>query len=188
MKSLKYLVLVALAVATLGACKNGNTNQNAVNKKDRNVSTQILNNYQKNQPAPVRPWSQLRQNLIEIETAQADTTQTTTFFFNLGSPAPIQSCPSIGFSIASTSEITNPEQIVGENGVNAIPQIDPNGIYAGQSTGTYVICIDAQGRAYADYWEGFVQTVTGPAKWNTQTNSVELIGPPSFAFTKSKHP
>src|SRR5579859_7110640 len=135
--ALATVVLVLLLTACQSSARQA---QNRANNSERNVSAKILGNFEQNQPPPVRPWSQLRQNLIEIETAQADTTQTTSFFFNLGVANPVQTCPSIGFPIASTSEITNPEQIVGSGGSNAIPQIDPNGIYAGHSTGTYVIC------------------------------------------------
>jgi hypothetical protein len=67
-----------------------------------------------------------------------------------------------------------------------LPQIEANGVYTDQSSGTFVICIDAQGRPYANYWEGFVKTVTGPAEWNAGTHQVELVGPPSFTFTKGK--
>lgn len=187
-KKLSIILAVALGVVALGACQStgAKARQNAVNRNDRNVSSQILSNYEQSQPAPIRPWSQLRQNLIELETSQTDTTQTTTFFFNQGVQEPVQSCPSIGFPIASTSEITNPEQIVGSGGSNSVPQIDPNGIYAGNSTGTYVMCLDAQGKPYADYWEGFVQTVSGPATWNAADHKVELTGPSSFKFTVGK--
>lgn len=182
------LLAAAVLVAVVAV---GCTSANKAIKADQQTSTRILTNFEKNQPTPERPWSQLRQNLIELEVAQSDTTQTTTFFFNQGTPEPIQSCPSIGFPIASTAQITNPSQVVrassgGDHQV--IPQIDPNGIYAGDSSGTYVICIDAQGKAYADYWEGFVQTVTGPAHWNTTTHQVELVGPPSFNFSEKKKP
>lgn len=186
MKKPALLAFVVLAALGLGAChKNAAT---SAAQTERKVSGQTLLNMEKTQPIPERPWSQLRQNLIELETAQTDTTQTTSFFFNQGVQSPIQSCPSIGYPIASTTELTNPLQTAtGPNHSGlAIPQIDPNGVYAGESTGTYVICVDAQGRAYADYWEGFVQTVTGPAKWDDATKSVELIGAPSFKFSTQK--
>lgn len=49
-------------------------------------------------PVPEFRYSQIRQNLIEITQAQAqaETTQTTSFFFNLGADAPIMVCPSSG--------------------------------------------------------------------------------------------
>ena len=119
-----------------------------------------------------------RATLIDIEAAQAKTTQTTTFFFNQGVAQPTFSCPSIGFPVASTSELTNPEQ--NDSGV-AIPQIDPNGVYSGDSTGTCnVVCVNGNGQTYLDYWEGFVQAVSGPAVWDTTTNSIKTTGPSSL--------
>ena len=56
----------------------------------------------------------------------------------------------------------------------------PTGIYTGDSSGTYVICVDAKGEAYARYWEGYVQAVSGPAEF--RDGQVVLIGPSSFDF------
>jgi hypothetical protein len=65
--------------------------------------------------------------------------------------------------------------------------MDPNGVYVPESsTGTYVMCIDAQGRPYAQYWEGFVHTVFAPARWDSGSHMVQLVGPPSFEFTKKQ--
>ena len=167
------------------ACHNGASK--AVGK-DQAVSAQILLKAETNQPAPQFDFSQIRQTAIDVETAQAHTTQTTTFFFNQGVQDPINSCPSIGFPIASTTQITNPQQLArvtqqGNGITGAIPQIDPNGIYSGDSTGTYILCVDAQGQTYGAYWEGFVYSVTGPAVWNEATHQATLTGPSSFKFT-----
>lgn len=181
----KRLTIIALVVAgalTFAAC---NQNDNAAQNKDRATATRQLTGYQNNQPVPVFNWSQLRQNLIELETAQAQTTQTTTFFFNQGVQDPVSSCPSIGFPIPATYQLDNPQAKVQGHDF-ALPQIEANGVYTDVSTGTYAICVDAQGRPYADYWEGFVKTVTGPAKWDAPSHSVQLVGPPSFQFSKGR--
>jgi hypothetical protein len=94
--------------------------------------------------------------------------------------------------IPNTASLSNPQQVVtGSNdrgyGLATIGQMDPIGIYTPtSSTGTFVICVDAQGKPYANYWEGVVKTVFAPAKWNTTSHHVELVGPPSFSFTKIK--
>jgi len=194
MKRMGIAVLVIGALVLVG-CTSQGTTQNAVRQSAGTEQLSIadgLINMLKSQPLPRFSWSQLRQNLIEIESAQSITTQTTSFFFNMGVADPVQTCPSLGYPIASTTELSNPVQRLTDSGTNGgngnvvIPQIDPNGVYAGQSTGTYVMCVDAQGRAYADYWEGFVQTVTGPAVWNAAKHAVELVGPPSFKFSTQK--
>lgn len=175
----------------LVGCSDTSGKKPDATKSDQQVSSNILENYQKSQPVPMFNYSQLRQNLIEIETAQSNTTQTTTFFFNQGVQQPVMTCPSIGFPIAATNQLTNPQQMV-TNGNNTwgwgapLAQIDPNGVFSGDTTGTYVMCVNAQGKAYANYWEGFVQTITGPAVWDEASHSIKLTGPPSFDFSTQK--
>ena len=169
------IALLVLASVGLAACGGANA-------VDQRTSAKILRQYEISQPAPLFKWSQIRQTLIDIETAQAHVTQTTSFFFNLGVSKPIQSCPSIGFPVATTTEITNPQQAVGDSGGTAIAQIDPNGVYTGNSTGTYVLCVAPNGSTYAQYWEGYVDTVSGPAVWDAAVGSVRLTGPSSASF------
>jgi hypothetical protein len=166
----------------LSAC--GNNAQTNAFTNDQNNSAQALVQLQKAQPTPVFKYSQLRETLIEIESAQANTTQTTTFFFNQGVADPTFSCPSIGFPLASTTELTNPDQIVNSHSnQSVISQSDPTGVYAGASTGTYVVCVANNGTTYLDYWEGFVQTVSGPAVWSN--GGIHVTGP-STVTIKSK--
>lgn len=190
MRKLKnYAIFAVVGVLALvgAACETGGTQPSAT-AKDKALAARSLDDLQRAHPTPKFAKSQLRQNLVDLITAQAETTQTTSFFFNQGVTDPIMSCPSIGFPIASTAQLTNPVQTVtkGTDGITTIGQVEPTGIYSGDSSGTYVICIDAKGKAYAAYWEGFVQAITGPAEWNRQSKQVELIGPPSFSFSTSK--
>lgn len=171
------LVRTAMAVVglTAGALALGACNSSP-QARDQNISTQVLGQYENSQPVPQFKWSQIRQTAIDIETAQAHTTQTTSFFFNMGVAKP-WSCPSIGFPVAATTELTNPQQ---NNSGVALSQIDPNGIYAGNSTGTYVLCVSPSGKPYAQYWEGFVSTVDGAAVW--KNGGIVLVGQPSGDF------
>lgn len=185
----KVIAILVLGVLLLAGCSDGTNgsasrNVNRARRADENTSARVLSRFQKTQPVPERPWSQLRQNLIEIEEAQMDTTQTTTFFFNMGVPNPVLTCPSIGFPIPSTAQLTNPQAKVRGASDAVIAQLESNGVYTGDSTGTYAICVSPQGKAYAVYWEGFVYTATGPATWDGK--QVQLIGPPSHKFSASK--
>lgn len=197
MKKVLTAVLLAGVVAlTATACTSTTSAGQKAAKQSVNSEQESIANglkaIEKTQPLPRFNYSQLRQNLIEIQTAQAQTTQTTSFFFNLGVQNPTQVCPSIGFPIASTTQLSNPEQKITDVGRSngsgnvVLPQIDPNGVYSGQSTGTYVMCLNAEGKAYAAYDEGTVKTVTGPATWNEATHQIELTGPPSFNFSEGK--
>lgn len=186
MKRIMQLIGLLLCGALLvAACDSGKSQQNA-QQKDQQSSAQGLVDLQRALPTPKFDYSQIRKNLIEIETAQATSVATTSFFFNQGIKDPVHVCPSIGFPIASDTQLTNPQQVYrnGDGSHDVIAQVDPSGIFAGPSTGTYVICIDATGKAYANYFEGFVQTVTGPAVW--KDGQVQLVGPPSFSFSKGK--
>jgi hypothetical protein len=192
----RIAVAVSVAVlATFGltACFGSSkpSANNVESSKQATDSGTLINN----QGIPGYTYSQLRQNLIELENAQAQGVETTTFFFPMGASgsagyAPIQVCPSIGAPIPSTDQLTNPQQVVGHsesNGGNiTVGQMDPTGVYSGDSAGTYVICVGADGKPYADYWEGPVQTVFGPAKWDAATKSVQLVGAPSFSFSAHK--
>ena len=168
-------VIVIAAAFALSACTED------ARAKDEKTSEKILADLQKAQPVPQFPYSQIRQNLIEVITAQAEATATTSFFFNQGVERPIMSCPSIGFPIASTTQLTNPDQLISGSSGAVISQVEPTGTFTGDSTGTHVICRDADGRGYDVYWEGFVGAVTGPAIWSE--NGIELIGAPTASFS-----
>ena len=177
----KFMITAAMLVFAATAC-TGESNSSV--SKDETIAEQQLAQFQQAQPVPRFNSSQLRQNLIEIETAQANATLTTSFMFLMagyGTTGPIVSwCPSIGFPIPATYQLTNPEQVVG---YTTVSQIEANGVYTGDTTGTYVICVGADGEPYAFYHEGFVSTVTGPAHWDNTKGEIVMDGPSSATFT-----
>lgn len=181
-KTMKKILLPLIAVVALVSIATGceNDDQSKARKDDEKVSADSLRRMQDSQPAGVYDWSQYRETLNSVNDAKANTTQTTSFFF-LEGVGLVSSCPSIGFPLPSTAQITNPEQK--EDGVT-LPQVEPTGVYTGESTGTYTLCVDSDGRPYADYWEGYVKTVTGPAKWDGE--KVVLTGKPTGDFTKGE--
>lgn len=160
-------------------------------QKEENVAGAQLSQFLRAQPIPAFNWSQLRQNLIEIETAQANTTATTSFMFLLagvGESGPmVHSCPSIGFPIPATYQLTNPEQVTGgTHGNVTVSQLESTGVYTGDTTGTYVMCIGDDGKAFAFYHEGYVSTVTGPAHWDTAKGEIVMDGPSTAEFTEAE--
>ena len=157
-------------------------------QQDRSVSNDILSQYQKAQPVPIFPWSQLRQNVIEIETSQANTTLTTSFFFNQGVTDPISSCPSIGFPIPMTYQLTAPEVPIylHDSTSGQVPQLEPTGVYTGDTSATTVTCIGEDGKGYFDYWEGNVKAVTGPAEWDYTNHRIKMTGTSSAKITVKK--
>lgn len=179
MKSLKKIILgvAALALAlTMTACTSG-----ASTSSDQKRSGQTLRALDKSQPVPVFNYSQIRQTLIDAETAQADTTQTTTFFFVQGVPNPVFFCPSIGFPVPATWQVTNPTQMQHYNGnPYTLDQIDPNGIYGGATAATYALCVGAGGKVYLHHAEEFAHAVAGPAKWDETLHRIVMTGDPTF--------
>lgn len=184
----KKLALLAVPLALVLASCDGQASVNSGTENDQNSVNRQLMEYQKNQPIPMFDRSQYRQTLIDVESAQVHGTATTSFFFNQGSNKPYKTCPSIGFPVPSTSQLTNPDQVElhegNYNGGNVvIGQQEPNGAYTGSSSGTYVICVSPSGTDYVSYAEGFVHTEGGNAHWDNATNSVVLDGEPTVKST-----
>lgn len=174
-------VVGAVGIPVIASADSGSSFLN-----DQITSGRAFTQLQQAQPTPTFKWSQERETLIDIEIAQANDTQTTTFGFNQGISAPAWSCPSLGVPIASDTQLTNPSSVYddpypsvqdGNGASDVVPQGDPTGVYTGASTGTYVLCIAPDGSKYVQYWEGFVDSVTGPAVWNASTGNIQLTGP-----------
>ena len=175
----------ALAVSLSACTSDGSTpsGQQAENAQQSQDTTSLVND----QPIPHFNWSQIRQTLIDAETISADGSQTTSFFFQQGTPDPVFSCPSIGMPVANTAQLSNPDQVDPDPNATAgsviTAQMDPNGVYApSASTGTYVICVNASGAKYLEYWEGDVMTVAAAAEWDAATHSLKVIGAPTAAI------
>lgn len=192
----KYIALL-FSVVMLSACVDAEATKASATKQDQLLSNTQLEIYQKNQPTPVRDWSQLRQNLIEIELAQIETTATTSFMFtkatNGSTGSLAMSCPSVGFPIPATYSLTNPTQgiiidgpLSGDAGPVTVDQLESNGVFTGNTTGTYVICVNAKGKGYAVYHEGDVTAIAGPATWDNNLGQIVLSGDPSAVFTAKK--
>lgn len=172
-----------LAAAVAG-CTSGSTASGA--QQEQQDSQNIEKSFLLNQPPPHFQHSDIRATAISIEAIQALGEQTTTFAFQQGDPDPIWMCPSLGEPVASTTQITNPTQVTKttvpyrEGAAVPIGNMDPNGIYSGESTGTYVLCVSASGTPYAEYWEGNVDSVSGPARWDSGSHQIVVTGQPTM--------
>lgn len=177
MRKLIAALAAIVALLALAGC-TGNTSTN----NDREVADRQLTRYQEVQPVPQYDWSQYRATVIDIQNAQVHGQATTSFFFNQGVQNPIFVCPSIGFPVPSTAQLTNPEQKL-PNVESVVAQSEPNGVYTGESTATYVVCIDPDGVKYVKYWEGFVDSIGGPASWDADLGQIVLDGAPTVEAT-----
>jgi hypothetical protein len=180
-----------LAALVVTACGGKVSNQgNLIEDQNQNIDAYNMN---KNQPVPIFDYSQARQNLKEIEVAEARGIQTMSYFFNLGVQNPIMECPSIGGPIPADAALTHNLQTQRDNanpvnnggGNTVIDQMDPDGFYHGPTTGTWTVCVTASGGSYAFYWEGFVGTGFIASHWDSSQHMIVNDGQPSFGFSKS---
>lgn len=172
-------------VATVTGCSYTPTAQDKENAQQQAAS----NNLVASQPVPAPPYSVMRQELGEIRLAEATGSPTTQFEFIMGMPNPIRTCSAVGMPIPANASISNPHQVVQAsiNGTwsnEVLDQMEPNGTYPSASTaGTYMTCVDAQGRGRPDYAEGIVHAVPGAAHWDEATHQIVATGDPSFHFS-----
>ena len=170
------VIAIGMAILLTG-CPGDSSTQN-----DQNSTDALLKRLQKNQPIPDPDYSQFRQTAIDVENAQIHGVATTTFFFTHGGTKPYKVCPSIGFPVASTAQLTNPLQSVGNGAV--IGQMEPNGVYTGISTGTHVTCVAPDGARYYVYAEPDTHAEGGAAHWDEKTQMIVLDGHPSALVNK----
>lgn len=182
-KFIAAFAVVALALFALVSCTNNTNTARNTFKNDRDATAQSLSKQQASQPTPVIPWSQFRQSVIEITLAKAKGTQTTSFFFLEGIGI-VGGCASIGFPVPSTAQLTAPEAKYPSHDFT-VPQAEPTGVYTGDSSGTYTICLNSDGKPYFNYWEGYVMSVTGTAKY-TPGEGVRLTGDSTATISVGK--
>jgi hypothetical protein len=176
--------------ATLIGCSNGAGVPAGV-ASDQAEAMAGVNLILQNQPDPIFDTSAYREEVIEVEAIEALGSPTTTFFFPPGgSPnsgiAPIKVCASEGEPVPNTVQLTNPDQIIPDphnerNNANPgsllIPLPDPIGVYPpSSSSGTNVLCLDANGNQHLSYWEGDVFAESGTAVWS-KTQGIVDVGP-----------
>jgi len=186
-KTLAAAVLAAAGIVSVAACTQ---TQDSGASSEAVQSNQIQTHYQQVQPPyQATGTSEYRANLNYAEASQVLGINTTTFFFQMGQPAPFFECPSHGGAVPNTAQLTNPSQIQPDPhstaGSVVIGNMDPNGVYSPtSSSGTYVMCVNNAGQEYLVYWEGDVMQVNGNAKWNVSLNGgkggIEVTGAPQM--------
>jgi hypothetical protein len=138
------------------------------------------------EPLPGFPYSEMRQDLIEIEAIEALGIDSTTFVFVQGISHPVYVCPSVGVPIPVTDQLSNDQVPVWNSGSDnqgygiagvTEDQADPPGVFQGDSTGTNSLCLNGSGGQYDIYNEAYDLTVTAPAYWDQTTGMIKLNGP-----------
>jgi hypothetical protein len=164
------LVVVALMVAACSPAKQDATSQ------EQTTTLSQMDQYLKVQPIPYFDSSAMRQTLIEILKAQTTPTNTWSVEMALDGTG-IFVCPSIGYPIPATDELTNPQQVVTVHNdttwsSGVINQADPNGVYGGDTAGTYILCVGPDGAYTPVYSEANVQTFPFPVSLDPVTHRI----------------
>lgn len=155
------LALFGTACTSSKEAKDGGSNAASEQKA---VSTGF-NRLADSQPIPSFDYSQERQTLIDVETVRATGVVTTTAGY-LEGVGLIWWCPSVGAPVPSTYQLSASQQWVDlpgdhtESYVN-VDQGEPTGSYIGSSSGTWTLCTDNNGKKFAKYWEGYVDSTVG---------------------------
>jgi hypothetical protein len=184
----KLVAVIAAILLTTGiaACmssgngsSNGNSITNAQQQKDDTQFAYV-------QPLPFFPFSQIRQTVIEAEAIDALGIASTTFDFVPGIGHPVLVCPSIGVPVPATDELSNPVvaqwSYSGNDGTAGVGvgQEEPDGIFAGDTSGTNGLCVNSGGGQYLNYDEAYDISVTAPAYWDAATSTIKITGSPNM--------
>jgi hypothetical protein len=120
--------------------------------------------YVTTQPPPFFDWSLERHLMTKLYEARNNAVTTYSYLQSPYTGKILSFCPSLGYPIPATSQLTNPQRRVPESGV-VLPQAEPNGLYTPSSTSaTWVMCLGPDGNVEPVYWESNVATYPRPMK------------------------
>jgi hypothetical protein len=125
-----------------------------------------MEQFLRNQPIPSFDWSLERHMLIQIYAARQRATNTYTYVQSEYTGKVLWSCPSIGFPLPYSTQLTNPQQVVWKEGYTrgefagvTLGQQEPNGLFPPPTaSGTWVPCVNDTGKITPVYEERNVST------------------------------
>jgi hypothetical protein len=166
-------MLVALLVASCGGINNSTTQEQGV------VNAQ-QQQYNKAQPIPFYDYSLQRQALIDIYNSQNQNSQTWDVVTSYSGQFLFQ-CEAVGWPIPAAAQLSNPSQVVEVQGawnkINGVVGLaEPNGIYTGNTQGTYILCSRPDGKIAPVYTENNVQMFPFPVKVDPTTGAITDAG------------
>lgn len=180
------LLIGALFVfMALGAdsCASQNANSSEADKVNQQQDV-----YAKDQPVPFFNFSEERDVLNQIYKARMGAVNTYSVAYSFGRP--IWACPSIGYPIPYTTQLTNPQAVSHDTGASwgvVLPQAEPNGLYTGTTTSTWVLCVRklAGGGTEVDpvYVEQEVIAFSYPVNVDFSTGQITDPGNPGVSIT-----
>ncbi len=157
--NLKPLFLFAMLILVFCSVMNGCDWQPDSDQRENAAVEDQQNTYVRNQPPPHFDWSFERHLMTKLYEARNRAVTTTSYAVSSYTGKIIFQCPSIGFPIPATTQLTNPQRIVRYGGaaVSAIAQAEPNGLYAPpQTDATWIMCVGPDGNVEPVYMEEHV--------------------------------
>lgn len=176
-RSASMLAVLALCIGlplTLAACDGDHSKGDQQDASDTDQQAQLYDN--NGQRTHSYNHSQLRATLQDVEDYEAHGVATHSFMMNKNGTLNHE-CPSVGMPVHATDQLTNPLKIDwGTNASGVVAQMEKTGVFTGESSGTFVLCVRPNGSTYIDYWEGDVNTLGAPAHWDQATSQVVVDG------------
>jgi hypothetical protein len=182
----KFLVFIFVIVAmVLGACVE--TTVSDVEQSQQQAGNMAI---VQNQPVPdLGGYSFERQIVIETYLARNNTVATWAYMFAMDGKI-IELCPSIGYPIPYSTQLTNPSKIdatriegMGHQ-VGVTENAEPNGLYTpSDAAATLVQCVNPDGSVSPTYIEWYVLAFPYRIASDIQ---VQRIGDPSFSVQVQK--
>ena len=164
----KRFTLACLPVVALCCMADSCDNQPSARSKEASIVEKQNQIYVATQPPPVFDWSLERHLLTELYKARNNAVATYSYVRNQYTGKVMSSCPSVGFPISAATQLTNPQMIAAkeyQTGVLALPQAEPNGLFTpAESRGTYVMCLNKDGKVTPRYYEQDVEAYVTPMR------------------------
>lgn len=177
--------LLFVAFATMGdSCDNAG---GEAARKESNQQGAAYRNILRNQPPPSYDFSMERKIMIALYNARQHSIATYSFAQSEFTGKVLWSCPSLGYPIPYSTQLTNPNQIVWLNShVTTLPQNEPNGLFPPPSSeATWVPCVDETGNITPVYEEKRVTVFLRPMR-EQDGQLVPSEGKPSLSIAPSK--
>lgn len=172
----KLFVLSTMILLLLTACATASDEVTITERQQQGLSNLAIVN---NQPIPdLGGYSFERQIVIETYLARNNTIATYAYMFAFDGKI-IEICPSVGYPIPYSTQLTNPMKIEDRyEGDVAIPNAEPNSLYPpSDAAATLVQCVNPDGSVSPVYIEWYVLAFPYRIASDLQ---LQRIGEPSF--------
>jgi hypothetical protein len=159
-------LVVLVLVATANSCDSGTTKKNSANNRtETEAIASSFRQIHESNPIKVFKTSQEYDTLQDVLTLRAEGTHGTAVVTTFDGTL-LWWCPTLGAPIPSTYQISNPSAFVdppdkgGQTDV-LVAQGEPTGVYPGDSTATWVLCLDDHGTPFGQYDEANIRWTSG---------------------------